>query len=51
MGMVDGFQRQAAKAAISAGVPAESVDALWAWAAEAMPFEQRTAASALVLGP
>lgn len=49
-GLADGFYRQAAKAAVSSGVPTERVNELWQWAAENAPMAHRTAASALVLG-
>jgi hypothetical protein len=49
-GLVEGFYKQAAKAAVHSGVPADRVSELWSWAAENAPLAQRHAASALVLG-
>lgn len=46
--VVTGLQNQAARAAMSAGVPAGEVDALWQFLGDRYPNEQRTAALALI---
>lgn len=46
--IVSGLQQQAARAAISAGVPADEVDALWQFLSERYPVEQKSAAMALI---